>query len=314
MQTDLAVTVAWWGFALAFVFGAVGNRTDFCAMGAVSDAVNVGSFLRMRMWLLAIATAVLGANALDVLGFIDLGKSIYPSPRFIWLSNIVGGLLFGAGMTLASGCPNKTLIRIGGGSLKSIVVFVFIGISAYMTLRGLFSALRVAYLEPAATTLQTQQDLPSMIAAATGVDRDLLQPAIAAAFAGAILFYVFKDREFRRDSSHIAGGLIVGLLVAAGWYVTAHLGYVAEHPDTLEEAFAGTDSGRAESFSFVAPLAYSLQLLMLWTDRSTFVSFGIASVLGVVAGSLSYALASRKSGGKVSPAPPIRAIILSARS
>ena len=144
----IATTVAWGGFALAFIFGAVANKTNFCTMGAVSDMVNMGDWGRMRMWLLAIAVAILGASALQLSGTVELSKSIYMGSNFPWLSYLVGGLTFGMGMTLGSGCASKTLIRIGGGSLKSLVVFVFLGIAAYVTLKGLFGAFRVAVLDP----------------------------------------------------------------------------------------------------------------------------------------------------------------------
>jgi len=78
-----------------------------------------------------------------------------------------------------------------------------------------------------------------------------------------------------------------------GWYVSGHLGYLAEDPSTLEERFVGTNTGRMESFSFVAPLAFTLEYLMLWTDKSKIVTYGIASAAGVIAGSAAYALASR---------------------
>ena len=79
--------------------------------------------------------------------------------------------------------------------------------------------------------------------------------------------FVFKDREFRANFDHILGGVVIGLVVVAGWYVTGHLGY-GENPDTLEKTFFATNTARIESFSFVAPLAYTLELLMLWTDKS----------------------------------------------
>src|SRR5437762_7803354 len=118
-------------------------------MGAVSDWVNLGDFNRLRMWLLAIAVALLASSALQVAGVVDLSKSIYPGPRFTWLSYVLGGFLFGVGMTLGSGCGSKTLIRIGGGNLKSVIVYVFLGIAAYITLRGILGAFRVGVLEKA---------------------------------------------------------------------------------------------------------------------------------------------------------------------
>jgi hypothetical protein len=288
----IARTVAWGGFALAFIFGAVSNKTNFCTMGAVSDLVNMGDWGRMRMWLLAIAVAILGASALQLAGLVELSKSIYMGANFPWLSYLVGGLTFGVGMTLGSGCGSKTLIRIGGGSLKSLVVFVFLGIAAYATLRGLFGAFRAGVLDPVALQLSTGQDLPSLLAGAFGAERKTMLMLAGAVVAGALLLFVFKDREFRGNFDGILGGATVGLVVVGGWYVSGSLGYLAEDPNTLQEAFVATNSGRLESLSFVAPQAYTLELLMFWTDTSKIVTFGIASALGVVAGSAAYALAS----------------------
>jgi uncharacterized membrane protein YedE/YeeE len=272
-------------FLLAFIFGAVGNKTNFCTMGAVSDWVNMGDLNRMRMWLLAIAVALLGASALELAGVIQLSKSIYPGPNFTWLSYIVGGFLFGVGMTLGSGCGSKTLIRIGAGNLKSLVVYVFIGIAAYMTLRGLFGAFRVGVLEKAAITLPVGQDLPSLL----GLNRAIL----AALIGGGLLAFAYAGREFRANFDYSLGGVVTGLVVVGGWYVSGHLGRVAEDPNTLQEAFVATNSGRMESFSFVSPLAYTLEYLMLWTDKSKIITYGIASAAGVIAGSAAYALSTR---------------------
>jgi len=290
---QLVAYVTGGAFVLAFVFGAVGNKTNFCTMGAVSDWVNMGDRNRMRMWLLAIAVALLGSSALQVAGVVDLSKSIYPGPNFTWLSYIVGGFLFGVGMTLGSGCGSKTLIRIGGGNLKSLVVYVFLGIAAYMTLRGLFGALRVGVLEKASITLATGQDLPSLAAAATGMAKATWTAILAAVMGGALTAYAYASKEFRASFDHTLGGVVTGLVVVGGWVVSGKLGYIAEDPQTLQEAFVATNTGRMESFSFVSPLAYTLEYLMLWTDKSKVVTYGIASALGVIAGSAAYALATR---------------------
>jgi len=280
-------------FALAFVFGVVGNKTNFCTMGAVSDWVNMGDLNRMRMWLLAIAVAVIGANALHLGGVVDLSKSIYQSPNLTWLSYLVGGLLFGVGMTLGSGCGSKTLIRIGGGSLKSVVVFVFLGIAAYMTLRGLFGAFRVNVLEQASVSLAGGQDLPAIAAKLSGMGKKTWIAILTAVVGGGLLAFVYASRDFRSSFEHTLGGVVTGLVVVGGWYVSGHLGYVAEDPNTLQEAFVATNSGRMEAFSFVGPMAFSLEYLMLWTDKSKIITYGIASAAGVVAGSAVYALATK---------------------
>jgi uncharacterized membrane protein YedE/YeeE len=81
--------------------------------------------------------------------------------------------------------------------------------------------------------------------------------------------------------------------VVGGWYVSGHLGFVAEDPATLEEKFVRTNTGRMESFSLVAPAAFLLELLMLWTDTTRVVTFGIAGALGIVAGAAAAALGNR---------------------
>ncbi|MGQ0509010.1 MAG: YeeE/YedE family protein [Betaproteobacteria bacterium] len=290
---QLAPYVTWGAFALAFVFGAIGNKTNFCTMGAVSDWVNMGDLGRMRMWLLAIAVALLGSSGLHLAGVVDLSKSIYQAPGFTWLSYLVGGFLFGVGMTLGSGCGSKTLIRIGGGNLKSLVVFVFLGVAAYMTLRGLFGAFRVNVLEQASVTFSTGQDLPSLLAAGTGMAKTTWIAVCAGVIGIALIAFAYANAEFRSNFDYTLGGVVTGLVVVGGWYVSGKLGYIAEDPQTLQEAFVATNTGRMESFSFVSPMAFTLDYLMLWTDKSKIITYGIASAMGVIAGSAAYALVSR---------------------
>ena len=291
-HSALATEVAWSAFALAFVFGAAANHSSFCTMGAVSDVVNIGAWTRMRMWLFAIAMAILGAQGMHLAGLVDLSKSIYVTPNFTWLSYLVGGFLFGVGMTLASGCGSKTLVRIGGGSLKAVVVLAFLAISSYMTLKGLFAAWRVSGLESSAIALSSGQDLPSLIHAATGIDAATARMLLAATIAAILIAFAFAGKEFRAFDNWFAA-LLIGLTIAGGWYVSGKLGYLAEDPNTLQEAFVATNSGKLESFSFVAPVGYSLELLMLWSDKSKIVTLGIAGVIGIIAGSFAYAMATK---------------------
>jgi uncharacterized membrane protein YedE/YeeE len=297
MNNPLAATVVWGGFALAFLFGAIASRTNFCTMGAISDVVNLGHWGRMRMWLLAIAVAIAGATALAALGLIDLGRSIYQRPTLAWLSMLVGGAAFGIGMTLAGGCANKNLIRVGGGSLRSLVVLTFLGLSAYMTLKGLFGQWRVALLDPVAVDLAglglKDQSLSGVVAQATGTAPTAALLATAAVVVVALLVFVFKDRRFRAKPGPAWGAAALGTLVVGAWYLSGHIGY-GENPETLETVFFATNSRTIESLSFVAPTAYTLELLMRWTDRSLHISFGIATVLGVILGSFSVAIATRQ--------------------
>jgi uncharacterized membrane protein YedE/YeeE len=290
----IAFLVTALAFALAFVFGAVATRVNFCTMGAISDVANFGDWRRMRMWLLAIAVAIAGTAFLQMGGQIDTAKTIYTGAQVPWLSHIVGGALFGFGMTLASGCGSKTLIRAGGGNLKSLVVLTFLAIGAYMTLKGAFAPLRAYGLDPLRLDVSglgaKTSDLPALAAASgLGAIARLLPLVVAAALA----LVVFSSREFRTSRELVLGGIVIGAIIVGGWYVSGHIGYLAEDPNTLEEHFIGTNSGRMESFSFVAPAAYLLELLILWTDQSRVVTFGIAAVLGMLAGSFAMSFATR---------------------
>ena len=194
-------------------------------------------------------------------------------------------------MVLASGCGSKTLIRIGGGNLKSLVVFLTLGLVAYMTMRGVFGVFRVNVLEKAAITFPGGQDIPALLAAA-GMDPQLAFWLTVLGIGGGLTAFCLLKRDFW-TLDNLLGGLGTGLMVVAAWYVSGHVGYLAEHPETLEEAFIATNSGRMESLTFVAPQAYTLELLMLWSDTSRTVTFAIATVLGVIAGSFAWSILTR---------------------
>jgi uncharacterized membrane protein YedE/YeeE len=132
-----ALVVAWLGFFLALIFGYVANKTSFCTMGAVSDVVNMGDWGRMRAWLLGIGLAILGTNLLVYFGYLDVAQTYYTRGTLHWFAALVGGLTFGVGMTLAGGCGQRTLVRLGGGNLKSVVVFLFLGYTALVTMNGI---------------------------------------------------------------------------------------------------------------------------------------------------------------------------------
>lgn len=291
---SLSTTIVLWGLGLGVIFGFIGSKTNFCTMGAISDVVNMGSWGRMRAWILAIAVAIIGTNLLSYYGYLDLSKTIYTGSSFPWLTFLIGGLTFGVGMTLASGCGNKTLLRMGGGNLKSLVVFVFMGVAAIMTLKGIFGAFRVSVLTaPSVTTqLDQSQTLPALMSGIGGLDAKAMQLLVTGVVALAMLIFVYMSKEFRKETDNNLSGVVIGLVVVAAWYITGHLGY-AENPDTMEMTYMGTASHLAESMSFVAPSAYTLEYLGYWTDTSNVITFSVASAFGVVTGSFLYAMISK---------------------
>lgn len=281
------------GFAIGLAFGAVAQHTRFCTMGAIADRVNFGDGTRLRQWVLAAVVAMLVTQLLAASGALDVSASFYVGPKLTWLAHLVGGTIFGFGMVLASGCGSRNLVRLGAGSLKSVVVVLVLGLAAQMTMRGAFAPLRVDGLEAVAIDLAGSQDLPSWIARTSGLAPDVLRAALAIAIAAATAAWIWRDAAFRQDRAAQFGGIAIGLMVVAAWWVTARIGYVSEHPQTLEGTWLATDSHRPEAMSFVAPVANTLTLLTLWSDKGTTLSFAIALVLGVPLGSLAVALATR---------------------
>jgi uncharacterized membrane protein YedE/YeeE len=288
----LAGQVLWLAFFAAMAFGAIAQRTHFCTMGAVSDIVNMGDWTRMRMWAMAIGVAILGFNAMVGLGWVEAGKSIYAGPRVIWLSALVGGFLFGFGMVLASGCGSKTLVRVGGGSLKSLVVFFVLGLSAYATLRGITAVLRVNTVDRVAFDLGGGQDLPTLLAGAAGTAVPQAALVLGVLLGGGLLAWSLARPEGRRGETLLAG-LGIGAVIVAMWWISGRLGHVAEHPETLDEVFLATNSQRMESLTFVAPVAYTLDWLILFSDKSKVLTIAIVTTVGVIVGSAIVALATR---------------------
>ena len=274
--------VALWGFGGAFLFGIIAHKTHFCTMGAISDWINMGSLHRLRAWLLAMAVALLVSQLLQAIGWIDLSASIYLSTNFGIGGYIVGGFLFGVGMTLGGGCGQRTLVRTGGGNLKSLMVLLVLGLTAYITLRGLLAGVRIEVFEPLSIDLSefglANQSLASVLAAVSGIAPESVAKGLAVIIGLALLIYTLKDKDFRTSGDAIVSGLVVGLLVAGAWLVTGVVG---------NDDF---DPVRLETLTFIAPVGNMLNYLMTWTGST--IGFGIAVVFGVLAGSLAYAVAS----------------------
>jgi len=280
-EMEVGTVVAIAGLVLGGAFGATAQRTNFCTMGAISDMVFMGNWNRMRAWMMAIAVAMLVSQAMHALEIIDLGESIYLTTNLGWAGAIIGGLMFGFGMTLGGGCGNKTLVRLGAGNLKSLVVAIVLGIFAYMTLRGLIGMGRVE-LE-AVTNLDLSgnyesQGIPDLLAGLTGASADMLRWIVTILLGGGLLAFCFKDAGFRASKRDMAAGLIIGLLVPAAWYATGVIGFDDFEPTPLN------------SFTFVNPTGESIMYLMTFSGAK--INFGIAAVGGVIAGAFAMAMAT----------------------
>jgi uncharacterized membrane protein YedE/YeeE len=296
MTTDelarLTQQVLWAAFLVAAIFGAVTQRSGFCTMGAVSDVVTMGDWTRMRQWGLAAGVAMLGFGLLVATGQIDPTQTLYASNRWLWLSALVGGVLFGFGMVLASGCASKSLVRIGGGNLKSLVVMIVLGVAAFATLKGLTAVWRTATVDRVAYDSGTVASLPGWLVQAVPATASFAAPMLALLLGAVLVGWALAGRDFLRVNN-LLGGIGVGAAVIAMWWISGHLGHLAEHPETLQETYLATNSGRSEAMSFVSPIAYTLDWLMFFSDKNKLLTIGIVSVFGVISGSAAVALVER---------------------
>lgn len=270
-------------FLLALGLGWVIQRTHFCTMGAISDWLLMRETTRLRQWALALATGMLGLGAMTLLGWLSPLDTIYAVPRYPWLSYALGGLIFGVGMVLASGCPTKNLVRLGGGSLKALVVVLVMGMSALATLRGLPGLLRVQHLDPLTVEPASGPFIGQWLAAVSGLapEQGLFLAALLVALP--LLGWALAGRGFVQPNNLLAG-LGIGLALLALWWISGRLGFVAEHPETLEPVFVATASGRMEALSFTGPVAQWLDAFMYLADGRKRITLGMALVPGVVVG------------------------------
>jgi uncharacterized membrane protein YedE/YeeE len=264
------------GFIIGLIYGAVGLLSGFCMMSSLRGWWAEGDVRLVRTYALAIGVAIAASQLLAARGLVDLGKSIYLQPTFSAPVLFFGGLLFGYGMVLSNGCGSRALVLLGRGNLRSFVVVIVLGIFAAMTLKGLIAPARIAAVQLSQVTTKLTS-LPALLVT-FGVGGAAARMFAASVISAALIIFAFAFAAFRRSPGQIAAGFLVGLLIAAGWFVTGHLGADDFNPAPVA------------SLTFIAPIADSLQYVMLSTGST--LNFGIATVGGVFAGSLLTALAS----------------------
>lgn len=287
-------------FVIAAALGAIVNKTNFCTMGAVSDWINIGDTGRMRAWLFAMAIAITGVLVMEAASIINLSGETFPPYRtanFSWLRYLAGGAMFGIGMTLGSGCGNKTLVRAGAGNLKSLVVLVIACLMAYLMMwTPFYEKLFHPWVSATAIDLAQHgintQGLDTVIAGLFGLQTTpTLHVAIGGALALGLFIYVFRSVDFRGSVDNILGGAAVGFAVLAGWYLTGGpLGQAWK--EYAEFATQMPSRVQVQSYTFISPMGDTVRYL-LSPDNIALINFGVVALVGVILGSCVYALITR---------------------
>lgn len=260
-----APLVALIGALGGLVLGLAARLGRFCTLGAIEDVLYGGSSVRLRMWGLAIGVAMIGVHALSGLGLLSLDQTLYLSRDFTPLASVVGGLVFGYGMALAGNCGYGALARAGGGDIRSFVIVLVMGLSAYIALGGPLSRLRLMLFEPA----QQPEALPSF-ATYLGDMTSLSSNVIGMSIGAAILLATLAHRGLLKDHPALIWGLAAGVAIISGWAGTQ---WIADH---------GFEAVPVVTHTFSAPIGETMLYAM--TSSGNSISFGTGSVLGVLTG------------------------------
>ena len=295
---EIATTILIYTSVLGFILGYVVNKTNFCTMGAVSDLVNIGDSSRLKAWFLAITVAILGVTFLEYTGTLNANDSRIPyrNSVFFWPRYIIGGVMFGIGMTLASGCGNKILIRIGGGNIKSVFVLVIAGFMALlMTRTDFYGLLFHSWMSPISPDLAKigigDQSIQTIIASLIGLDNSsiFISLIVPLLICGFLLKYIFSsDKKLSNDN--LLSGIVVGLVVTFAWLLTGgDLGQSwIENNDFLDTPYPAVG---VQSFTFINPMGETLLFTSNIFDNF-FLTFGVAALLSTIAGSFVYSILS----------------------
>jgi len=267
------------GLLAGALLGFVARSQRFCTMSSLERLWYAGDSSGLRTWMLAAAMALVFTQTLHAFGWATPNESFYVRSGFAWSGAIIGGVMFGFGMALVGTCGFGALVRLGGGSLRSLVVLMVLGLSALSAQKGLIARVRIPFIDNVAIDMSFSggQSLGLILSHFAGMD---LQFFVAALVAGGLLLWIFADSGYRKQYRSIAAGTIIGGVIAFGWFITA---FASE---------ASFEVVQLEAGSFVVPVADTLLHLVTFTGSVP--DYGVGLVIGVVIGSSINALFRRQ--------------------
>lgn len=260
-----ANAVALVGLIGGIALGLAARIGRFCTLGAIEDLLYSSDDRRMRMWGLAIGSAIIGVHVAMGVGLLNGADTAYLDRVWNPLGTIIGGLMFGYGMALCGNCGYGALARLGGGDLRSFVIVIVLGLSAYFVMSGPLAELRV-FLFPVEENAASPQGLSQYAQARFGIG-----PATTGLITGgAISVFSVASRGMLTSPKAIFWGVVVGLAIISGWVGTAWV------------ATTGFEAEPIETHTFAAPIGDTIFYSM--TASGNALSFSVGSVIGVVLG------------------------------
>ncbi|MBD3610265.1 MAG: YeeE/YedE family protein [Gammaproteobacteria bacterium] len=260
------------GLLVGGIYGVLAQRTRLCMVGGISSWQLVGDFRQVAAFTAAILVAVAGAQYLELSDTVAIADSSYRNSQLDWMGVLLGGLLFGAGATLAGGCATRTLVRTAEGNLQSLIALISFLIFAAITQFMFLEPVRLGLTAATAISLEADAGLATIL----GLPAWL----VAIITVGVLAYVVYRMREKNIDTMLLMVGAVIGLLVVAGWYIT---GVLAQDEFDPRNPSAITVSG---------PLARLGYLMM--TGKVPALSFAVSFVLATFLISLLSALVTKE--------------------
>ncbi|HFC05253.1 MAG TPA: YeeE/YedE family protein, partial [Rhizobiales bacterium] len=267
--------IALLGLLGGFAVGFVARRSNFCTLGAIEETYYGTERSRLRTWVLAVGVAILGTQALDFYGFINISDSFYLLPQLRLVGSILGGMLFGLGMALVGTCAFGMLLRAGGGDMRSLVSTLILGFVGYMTANGILAYISVFLVEAGNIAMVNSQT--------SSISELILGPSSRGQFAVALVLslvaigWALSSPRYLLNTWSVMTGVVFGMVIVYGWWVTGTAGQ-----DGFEQV-------QFESYRFARPIGDTLVYAMTFSGAS--ITFPIGGVIGVLLGAFTASLA-----------------------
>jgi len=269
--------IAFLGLLGGFAIGFVARQSNFCTLGAIEETYYGTERSRLRTWVLAVGVALAGTQALDFAGIISLKQSFYLEPELRLIGSVLGGMLFGLGMALVGTCAFGMLVRAGGGDMRSLVSILMLGIVGYTTANGILAYFGLYVIIP--SNIALNNSATSSISDLIFGDSQAGHLAVVLVLSVGSIGWALSSGRFVANRSAVVSGLVIGLVIVYGWWVTAVYGQ------------SGFERVQFESYRFARPIGDTLMYVMTFSGAA--ITFPIGGVLGVLSGAFVASLLDR---------------------
>jgi len=191
-------------------FGYAIQRGGFCLTRAISNAALMRDATILRAYVLALLVAMVGVQLLQFTGAVEI-----PIRPLRWLSNVLGGGLFGVGMILAGGCSGSTWYRVGEGAVGAWVVLLGFAIGATAVGVGILAPVRAILQKPALTWDGSAPTIHGVIGLSPWIVIAVLVAARRLALARG------KTEPEHGKWRWRVSGAAVGVMITVGWWASS---------------------------------------------------------------------------------------------